>query len=412
MTKVITKLLRWTIVNRRGTTEEWAASTRILKAGELGYDTTLKITKMGDGVHTWAGLDLFVFSYRGLVRYDVAQALLDSEKSQARANLGLGSAATANTEAFEAAGSVASAISQLGDLALLDRSDIIDDGAVSTTKAWTSNEVAAQIMAGISGLIGAAPGQLDTLAELAQALANDPNFATTISAALALRLRVDDDQSLSSSQKIQARANIGQMLTVDIADAVVTLAKLAVNSVGLTNIIDNSVSTAKLQVGSVINDRVANNAITNTKLGGSAVTNSKIAADTIDTDRLTPAIRTSLAKADSAMQIASEVFVPLGNVSGAINIDLSTASAFTMTLVGDTVVTFTNAPTGNRVAYATIRTIQGGSGNYNWTAVGQQGSFGFQPVLSAAVGAIDEVLAKSWDNGSHWTRALLDQSIS
>jgi len=59
-----------------------------------------------------------------------------------------------------------------------------------------------------SAILDGAPGTLDTLNELAAALGDDENYATTTAAALALRLRVDADQSLTSAQKLQGRANI------------------------------------------------------------------------------------------------------------------------------------------------------------------------------------------------------------
>jgi precorrin isomerase len=49
----------------------------------------------------------------------------------------------------------------------------------------TDVDTSAQVDAKIAALIGAAPGVLDTLAEIAAALGNDPNFATTITTQLA-----------------------------------------------------------------------------------------------------------------------------------------------------------------------------------------------------------------------------------
>ncbi|KVN50005.1 hypothetical protein WK15_05865 [Burkholderia ubonensis] len=48
-----------------------------------------------------------------------------------------------------------------------------------------------QMQAAISALVDAAPGALDTLNELAKALGNDPNFATTMTNALALKAAID-----------------------------------------------------------------------------------------------------------------------------------------------------------------------------------------------------------------------------
>jgi len=41
---------------RRGTTTQWAASTRVLQLGELGLDTTLNKLKAGNGTAIWNNL--------------------------------------------------------------------------------------------------------------------------------------------------------------------------------------------------------------------------------------------------------------------------------------------------------------------------------------------------------------------
>jgi len=44
------------IIVRNGSYEDWVASNPILQSGEIGYDTTNKIVKFGDGVNTWLAL--------------------------------------------------------------------------------------------------------------------------------------------------------------------------------------------------------------------------------------------------------------------------------------------------------------------------------------------------------------------
>jgi hypothetical protein len=61
----------------------------------------------------------------------------------------------------------------------------------------------------ISNLVGGAGTALDQLNEIATALGNDPNFATTIMNALGLRLRFDAPQTLTAPQLVQAFANLG-----------------------------------------------------------------------------------------------------------------------------------------------------------------------------------------------------------
>lgn len=74
----------------------------------------------------------------------------------------------------------------------------------NTTRLATT----AFVQAAITALINAAPGTLDTLNELAAALGNDANFATTTATSLSNRVRVDAAQSLTTTQQEQARSNI------------------------------------------------------------------------------------------------------------------------------------------------------------------------------------------------------------
>ncbi|WP_420433017.1 hypothetical protein [Hyphobacterium sp.] len=56
------------------------------------------------------------------------------------------------------------------------------------TDALTSTQVGAQIQAAIDALVDGAPGAIDTLNELAAALGDDPDFATTITNSIAAKL--------------------------------------------------------------------------------------------------------------------------------------------------------------------------------------------------------------------------------
>jgi hypothetical protein len=75
--------------------------------------------------------------------------------------------------------------------------------------ALNSKATQASVTAAINTLIGAAPGALDTLKELSDAIGADPNFASTMATALGSRLRVDAAQALTEPQKTQGRANLG-----------------------------------------------------------------------------------------------------------------------------------------------------------------------------------------------------------
>ena len=70
--------------------------------------------------------------------------------------------------------------------------DIIDQANVPTNVSQLTNDAGyqteAQVSAKVSALVNSAPETLDTLKELADALGNDPNFATTISTELGKKL--------------------------------------------------------------------------------------------------------------------------------------------------------------------------------------------------------------------------------
>ena len=85
----------------------------------------------------------------------------------------------------------------------------ISDSASSTTQVWSSSKVSSEITAAKNALTSGAAAALDTLSELAAALGNDANFASTITTALGYRLRFDAVQTLTTEQKTQACANLG-----------------------------------------------------------------------------------------------------------------------------------------------------------------------------------------------------------
>ena len=90
-----------------------------------------------------------------------------------------------------------------------------DHGAAGyTTTTYVDNA--------ISDLIDAAPGALDTLNELAAALGDDPNFATTMTNALAGKLATTHDMTLTLNGDVSGTATFTNMgnatLTVAIAD--------------------------------------------------------------------------------------------------------------------------------------------------------------------------------------------------
>ncbi|MFS2324039.1 hypothetical protein U2P60_01125 [Brucella sp. H1_1004] len=88
-------------------------------------------------------------------------------------------------------------------------------GGFGITDGMTADEVAQAIKSAVDNLVNGSGEALDTLKELADALGNDPNFATSVGTALGVRVRVDAATNFSLAQRVQGRANIDALGTVD-----------------------------------------------------------------------------------------------------------------------------------------------------------------------------------------------------
>lgn len=86
----------------------------------------------------------------------------------------------------------------------------IDDAVTVGNKTWSSSKISQEITDAVDGILNGVPAALDTLEELANAIGDDANFATTITAALGNRLRADiNNQGLTTQQKLNVCTNAG-----------------------------------------------------------------------------------------------------------------------------------------------------------------------------------------------------------
>ena len=95
---------------------------------------------------------------------------------------------------------------------------INDASSASTTQTWSITKISGEITAAIDAVLNGAPAALDTLEELAAAIGDDANFASTVTTALGNRVRFDAAQTLTDPQKAQARDNIGAAVAADVGD--------------------------------------------------------------------------------------------------------------------------------------------------------------------------------------------------
>ena len=85
----------------------------------------------------------------------------------------------------------------------------INDSATNTSATWSSQKINTAINNAVAALVDGAGTTLDTLKELADALGNDANFATTIATQMGKRVRVDATQTFTVEEQAQGCANLG-----------------------------------------------------------------------------------------------------------------------------------------------------------------------------------------------------------
>jgi hypothetical protein len=141
---------------RRGTAAQWVEANPTLYPGEIGFETDTNQFKLGDGVSQWE--DLSYFQNSDGVDEILGDYVPLSEKGEAN-----------GVATLDVDGQVPA--DQLGN-ATVDLSDYATETYVDTA---------------VTNLVASAPEALDTLNELAAALGDDANFATTVTSSIATK---------------------------------------------------------------------------------------------------------------------------------------------------------------------------------------------------------------------------------
>ena len=158
---------------RRGTAAQWTGANPILAAGEIGFETDTGKFKIGNGSSTWSALNYYVDA-NAIV--DGAPGLLDTLNELA--------AALGDDPDF------------LADLAPKDSPTFIGQPTAPTPDSNDSSQkiaTTAYVQAKIDYLINGAPGALDTLGELGDALNNDQAFSVTVTNSIAGKVAKSGD---------------------------------------------------------------------------------------------------------------------------------------------------------------------------------------------------------------------------
>ena len=118
--------------------------------------------------------------------------------------------------------SLVTALNEVLALAQTGGANLLDDASSSLVKTYSSSKIGAQLNAAIdalrSELTAGAGAALDTFAELANALNNDPSFASNIATSLGKRVRMDAVQTFSLAEKLQARQNIDAYGSIELGN--------------------------------------------------------------------------------------------------------------------------------------------------------------------------------------------------
>ncbi len=135
-------------------------------------------------------------------------------------------------------------------LTLLDEDDFSSNSA---TAAASQQSIKAYVDGKTASIVDSAPAALDTLNELAAALNDDASFSTTTATSLGNRLRIDDNQSLTSTQQAQGLTNLG---------ITASLAEINILDGGLSASDIPSLATSKITSGTFANARISQGSVT------------------------------------------------------------------------------------------------------------------------------------------------------
>ena len=180
---------------RRGTAEQWTSANPVLAEGEIGFEIDNNQFKLGDGVNQWANLSYFRNSN------DVDEILDNfiplSEKGEANG------VATLDVDGQVPADQLANATVDLSDYA---------------TETYVDTAV--------TNLVASAPSALDTLNELAAALGDDANFATTVTSSIAAKASTESPTFTGTVSGVtKAHVGLGNVDNTSDADKPVSTAQ-------------------------------------------------------------------------------------------------------------------------------------------------------------------------------------------
>ena len=177
-----------TIKIRRGTSTQWASSTKPLALAELGLDTTLNKIKAGNGTSLWPALP-----FLSVIPSEITELAQDAIDAALVAGTGISKTYNDNLNTITLAVDSTVASKLYVDAAITALDGTVSTGYIPMSLFGNPEGVAtldaagkipdseipsgitrdSELSAAINNLINSAPGTLDTLSEIATALTND-----------------------------------------------------------------------------------------------------------------------------------------------------------------------------------------------------------------------------------------------
>ena len=93
---------------------------------------------------------------------------------------------------------------------------MIDDEQTGIGSTWSSQKIQTQISAAVNALINGAPGTLDTLKELGDAITNNQGAIEALQSIANGHVKFNEAQTLTGEQQTQARSNIGAAAATEV----------------------------------------------------------------------------------------------------------------------------------------------------------------------------------------------------
>ena len=304
---------------RRGTAADWTSVNPVLAAGEMGVETDTRKVKVGDGATSWSGLD-----------YIASDSPAIGEIAQDAINEAL-VAGTGITKSYDDAGNTITVSVDTTTIATQSYVDqatanivTLDANQTLTAKtlaspSLTGTPIAPTAAAGtdttqlattafvqdaIEIVVGAAPGALNTLAEIAASLNDDADLSGTLTNSISEKVsKSGDTMSGVLNMNTSKITSLGTATTDFDAANKLYVDQRAYEAVGshdtTTNIhgiadtanlvvttdlrlsdtrtpSDNSVGTDKIQANAVTTEKITDLNITTAKFNDLSVTTAKI----------------------------------------------------------------------------------------------------------------------------------------